>query len=455
MLAHVEAFVERLPDVPIDPSRIGVDPDAIIVTANAAVAIIMAPPDEEIASDLVLGHDQMWRAIAVAPSDMLSAQSYHTGSTHPICLGEIFVLAAMRLAHNLLQTLPAEQAMTKLITTLPWVDATRPILSLTMRELLGVLQTTRTAFVEHTYSDALADLVDLLEYACARMLFETGLEGTFNLNETYCRPLHGSIGEKLATATFLRVAWATMTGFRRRLLESRCLLGENDDTPMRNEAASARLRTWLVRRAEQTAYADASPSLRRIVPLFMRPGDRELFRLEHPTVTTSDAGIVNASIGDVRMADFNRRMYRSPSTCIREQTGANENIDFGLCVHDFLDMITRASPGCEWARFFGRFDADMNVTEVQRLSIEYPFVVYVFNGWQLAYRGCVYWYNSIVDAIVRWLHILAVDGPECPAVPFAAASRASVYAELLRFVVHGQEPIVASEAMRGAPAFLV
>jgi len=224
---------------------------------------------------------------------------------------------------------------------------------------------------------------------------------------------------------------------------------------MRNEAASARLRTWLVRRAEETAYADASPSLKRIVPLFTRPGDRELFRLEHPTVTTSDTGIVNASVGDVRMADFNRRMYRSPSVSIREQTGTNENIDFGLCVHDFLDMITRASPGCEWARYFGRIDNDMNADEVQRMSVEYPFVIYMFNGWQLAYRGCVYWYNSIVDAFTRWLHILAVDGRDSPAVPFAAAFRASIYAELMRFVVHAQEPVVAAGVVRGAPAFIV
>lgn len=454
MLDDVACLCEQLRTMPADPGRSGVDPWPVMQLTTAAGAIIQADDNAASADELRAAREQLWRALVVAPSDMLSAQNFLADSEYPVSIGELATLAVLRVTALLR---PAANVDECCVTELPWTaDRTRPVLASSMGEIIDALQTTRTAFVERTYSDALVELVELLEFACARMLFETGTRGIFDLDDDYCRPVPGTVDEWIAKPAFLQLVWPTLLGFQRCLIEARCLLGENVDDPPRDPDAAARLRRWLVRRSEQTVYRDPAPSLKRLmVRLHMRPGDRELYRLQHPTVTTSDAGIVASSVGDARMADINRRVHLTPSGCIREQVDrVPETLEFGLCAHDFIDMLTRGSPGCEWARHYGRVAVEMDVDEVQRMSNMQPFVVYLFNGWQLAYAGRVLWYNSFVDAFVAWLRVLDAAEPSAVSPVFAAAARSEIYAEMVRYVLRGLEPTTAAD-VQAAPMFFV
>lgn len=453
MLDDVACVCEQLAALPLDPGRAGADPWPVVQLVNSAGALVQLDAADATPDELRTAREQLWRALIVAPSDMLSAQNFVADCEHPVCVGELVVLATLRMTALLR---PAANVDACCVTELPWTaDRTRPVLASSMGEIIDALQTTRTAFVERQYSDALVELVELLEFACARLLFETGTRGIFDLDDAYCRPAPGGADEWIATPAFLQLVWPTLLGFQRALLEARCLLGANDDTPARDADAAARLRRWLVRRSEQTVYRDPAPSLKRlVVRLHMRPGDRELYRLQHPTVTTSDAGIVAASVGDTRMSDINRRVHLTPSACIREHVDRTpETLEFGICAHDFIDMLTRGSPGCEWAQHYGRFAVEMNVDEVQRMSSMHPFLVHMFNGWQLAYAGCVRWYNSFVDAFVAWLRILDTDGAASASTVFAAAARGDIYAELRRYVLRGLEPTTTAD-VQAAPMFI-
>ena len=435
MNVALEELCACLPELPADPVRAGIDPWLVVRTVDAATVII-----ELTESDVDWGtaREQLWRALVISNASALSAQYYARDCEHPMCVGELAVLALLRIVWL------ARDA----------VDAPNR----SMCELIDALQLTRTAFIERTFSDELVGHVELLEHNAARMLFETGTRGTFDLDGGLCRPAPRGVDEWMATPAFLQMVWPTLLGFQRSLLEARCLLPNNDDDPPRDPAAAARLRQWLLRRSEQTVYRDAAPSLKRLlIRLHMRPGDRELYRLQHPMVTASDAGIVAASLGDTRMASINTRMYLSPSSCIRDQLMAPppETVELGLCVHDFLDMLTQGSPGCEWSRNYGRIDVEMDADEVQRLSSAHPFVVRLFNAWQLVYDNHVYWYNSIIDALVAWLRVLMAIGPNSLSPTFRAAAAAPLFCELVDFVVAGREPARAPEAVGGVPSFIV
>lgn len=455
MLDDVACVCEQLAALPSDPSRAGTDPWPVVQLVNSAGALVQTTAVDATIDELRAAREQLWRALSVASSDMLSAQNFIADSDHPVCVGELVVLATLRMTELLR---PSANVDACCVTEIPWTaDLTRPVLASSMGEIIDALQTTRTAFVERPYSDALVELVELLEFACARMLFSTGTRGIFDLDDNYCRPAAGATADEwMVTPAFLQLVWPTLLGFQRCLLEARCLLGTNDDAPVRDEEAAARMRRWLVRRSEQTVYRDPAPSLKRlVVRLHMRPGDRELYRLQHPTVTTSDAGIVAASVGDTRMSDINRRVHLTPSACIREHVNRTpETLELGICAHDFIDMLTRGSPGCEWAQHYARFSLEMDANEVQRMSSMHPFLVYMFNGWQLAYAGCVRWYNSFVDAFVAWLRILDTDGAASQSTVFAAAARADIYNELRRYVLRGLEPTTAAD-VQAAPMFIL
>jgi hypothetical protein len=437
MEAALEELCACLPELPADPVRAGIDPWLVARAVDAATTIIEATESDV---DPGTAREQLWRALVISNAAGLSAQYYARDCEHAMCVGELAVLALLRtvwLARDTLAVLAPNRSMS---------------------ELIDALQLMRTAFIERPFGDELVGQVELLEHGAARMLFETGTRGTFDLDDKLCRPTPRGVDEWMAAPAFLQMVWPTLLGFQRCLLEARCLLAVNEDAPERDPAAAARLRQWLLRRSEQTVYRDAAPSLKRLlIRLHMRPGDRELYRLQHPMVTASDAGIVADSLGDTRMSTINTRMYLSPSSCIRDQlmTPGPETAELGLCVHDFLDMLTQGSAGCEWARNYGRIDVEMNADEVQRLSCTHPFVVRLFNAWQLVYDGHVYWYNSIIDSIVAWLRVLAAVGHHSLSPTFRAAAAAPLFAELVEFVVDGREPARPADVLGGAPSFIV
>lgn len=461
----VDGLVECTADLPLEPGRPNTDPSAVRRFIDMAAVLITAPlptPAIEGDAELSVAREQLWRALVLVPSDTLSAQNMHSGHSgpnHAVCLGELGVLSVLRLSWLLARHQPAFAEHR--VRAIRWTgDTERPVLASSMGELVDALQTTRTAFIEHHYSAELVGLVELLEMTAARLLFETGTRGLFDMGSTLCRPAPRSDGEWMATPAFLQMVWPTLLGFQRCLLEARCLMPTNVDDPPRDAAASARMRQWLLCRADEISYSDAAPTLKRLlVRCFLRPGDRELYRLQNPVITASDTAIVAASVGTTRMADINRRVHLSPSACIRAQlaTGAAESVELGLCIYDLLDMLTRGMPGCEWAQHYARIDIEMHnedIDELQRCSDVCPFVVRLFNGWQAVHDGAVHWFNSSVDAIVFWLRVLVTDGPASPSPMFRAAAVAPFYREMADYVLEGVRPAAATAAAV-VPSFIV
>lgn len=471
-MVSVAEAIERLcqcaGDLPLEPGRPNGDPSAVCCFVDMATIIIEAAlptpaieGDGDIERELADARAQLWRALIQLPSETLSAQyvsAAPTGSTHGVCLGELGALAALRMVWLLARHQPA--LATHTVTAIQWTgDTSRPVLASSMGEIADALQTTRTAFIEQPYSDELVGLVELLEMAAARLLFESGTRGLFDLDDTLCRPVPRADGEWIATPAFLQMVWPTLLGFQRFLGEARCLMPKNIDQPLRHPEAAARLRQWLRCRADEVVYSDASPTLKRLLMrCHLRPGDRELYRLQHPMTTASDLAIVAASMGNTRMADINGRMHLSPSACIRRDLyEAVETTELGLCIYDLLDMLTRGSPGCEWALHYARIDVDMAVDaveHVQRCSDVCPFVVRLFNGWQLVYAGAVHWFNSSIDAIVAWLRVLAADGAASALPTVRAAAASSFYRELMADVFESG-PRRAPPAATGALAFSI
>jgi len=473
MLGHVAIVCEHLPTLPADPGRSNTDPWTVCRIIDSTAAILECSDTTLSADDLRVAREQLWRALAVTLPDTLSAQNYSNDSDYPVCIGELVVLATLRIT-ALLRPHAAVDAIR--VESIAWsANCARPVLSASMRDVIDALQITRTAFSEQLYNADLVGLVELLEFVCARLVHETGTRGIFDLDDIYCRPVPGATDEWMATPTFLQIVWPTLLGFQRRLIEARCLLGDNNDAPPRDADAAARMREWLTRQSERTSFRDVAPSLKRLVmKLHVRPGDRELYRLQFPTVTATDAGIVAKSVGEAYMAGINAHMHAIPATVIRREIhlGERDTLEFAICAHDFFDMLSRSSPGCEWALYFGRFEVEMDVDEVQRMSSMQPYLVYMFNGWQLAYDGCVYWYNSFIDALVAWLRLLdeaisidnmiaaggahpdVIEHAKARTPAFAAAARADFYREIVRYVVQGLEPRPRPMAGAGAAFFV-
>jgi hypothetical protein len=422
MLAEAAARAcAALYDMPADPGTAHQDPWPMTRFIAAVGELIDAGPDDD--GSAPDARSALWTALAQVASNTLSAQNVPADSDRPVCVGELGALAALRMTWLRLVPLPP----------------------LAMSALVRRLQVLRTAFMEEAYTPALLDTVEELECAVARMLYESGTRTLFDLDPPLCRRVRADDDtEWTAGAEFVRLAWPPLVGFHRRLLHTRCLLPENDDAPVVDEAACARLRLWLLRRAEQTVYRDPSPSLLRLlVRAHMRPGDRELYRLQHPAVTTSDAGIVAASLGDTRMSDINRRAGLSPSACIRAQLPAappTESLELGLCIHDFLGMVTQGIPGGAWAEYYSQTELELDADRMQRLTIDYPMVVQVFNHWQLADNGVLSWYNCAVAAIAEWLRCLDMRGEHSLSPEWRAAYHAPLYRSLIAYVVHGREP---------------
>lgn len=431
MRAAVANAVTALAALSPAPGARTEDPWQLGTLVDALGTLILLAPDAP--GDPRDARAAVWRALVLAPSEALSAQNFSAARTgRPIVLGELGVLAVLRLTWIRLPALALDER----------IDAAG---GACVSELVPALQALRTDYSTLAYGDSLLDRTEMLECAAARMIFATGTRDIFDVGEPLCTRVGDD--EWRAGRELLQIVWPTLLGCQRRLVEARCLLLKNIDEPPVDAPACRRLCTWLVRRSKETTYRDASPSLKAYyIRAHMRPGDRELDRLLHPTVTTSDAGIVAASLGDTRMADINRCLQTSPSAAIRAELDTPEpaqpeSLVLGFCLYDFLEMISQDVPGCSWARFYARPELDLDTDEVQRTSLDVPLVVQVFNHWQLAHGGSLFWYNSAVAAIVEWLRLLDAPEPGEFAPPtWLAARRAPLFRALADWVLYAREP---------------
>lgn len=458
------ALAGALVALPADPGARDEDPYYARQLIESAAILVDTPPAQPHYADLSEARAMLWREVVLTSPTTLASLHYRvlnedtaTGAGGGVvCFGELVFLATLRVTWLMTHDRPASTRTVADLASLPptivsaALRSARPIEEFSLAELMETLQTLRTAFVELPFSEDLVDLVEMLEVCAARMVFETATADILDLEPPLVRHcgVDPSDDEFAITGETLRMLWPSFVGFHRRLIETRCLVGENvDSPPPRHADRLRRARAWFIERAASDTCREASVTLRRaFVTMHMRPGDRELHRLQFPQVTTSDAGVVARSLGDTRMSDVNKRAGLSPAVCVREQLSPDggaetESLELGVCLYDILETWTQGAPGCSWAHHYARVEVLMDVDEVQRTSRDYPLVVQLFNAWQVVFRDRVYWHNSAVASVVHWLEMMesARDGDWKSASPvYRAAMASAVYTDLSRRVIHGR-----------------
>jgi hypothetical protein len=459
--------------LPHDPGARDEDPSYAREVIEAADVLLAADADVEW-TELSAARTRLWEALTLVAPSTLAALHYrvtsaeHTGGVeNVVCFGELVFLAVLRVTWLQVHTRAPSATRVADLRALPpsivssalYLD--RAVEEFSLSELMATLQTMRTAFVEIAYTDDLLVLVELVEITAARMIFETASSDVFDLEPPLVRHCGAEPidDEFCITTETIRMIWPSLIGFHRRIIETRCFLEENVDAPPCDPARVRRLREWFHERAAGDACREPSHTLRRVfVSMHLGPGDRELHRLQYPQVTTSDAGIVSRTLGDARMSDVNKRSGFSPAVCIRDQlvldapTNVPESLELGVCMYDVMESWTQGTPGCPWALHYARVEVLMDPDEVQRISVDYPLVVQLFNAWQLVFQRRVYWHNNAAAAIVHWLELLDESrrgGWRSESPAYRAAVASPVYGDLVRRVLFPppppRAPIVAAD----------
>jgi len=452
----ISTFCGALAELPRDPSDTQQDPCHLEMLVSACSYVLGMNPWDTTIDDLRKGRDEAWTALGMVASETLSAQNYAPigKQAAPVCLGTLCFMSVMRITWLIaMQQDRGHEDTTSLAQLLfcarhrlSCADPDRPLLTYSMSELVACVQALRNAFIQLPFHAELNTLIDLCEVVCARMLFETGTCQVFDIADNSLRTAHGD-NEYSATNEFICMMWPSFVGFRRRLLVRR-LFPTNVDQPAVDRDAMSRLCAWLQAKSNEIVYQNASPSLKRVfVRMHMRPGDREISQMQRPGVTLSDAGVVADTLAESRMAQINPRVNLSPTECIRlhlgewSYDGPPEPLELGICIHDFMDMITQDAPGCGWSAYYSRLELCVEMDEVQRMTLDRPMVVQLFSHWQVVYANRVYWFNSIVASITFWLFLMEGAAQQkwtSQSAEYNSACRSEFYTDMLDTVVHNK-----------------
>lgn len=455
-MAIVAAFCDALARIPREINDAYRDPVMVQTLVKSARDMVeMEVHQCTTLEELRDWRRQAWDALAIVPSETLSAQNYapHARKTPPVCLGTVCFLAVMRLTwlrgvafDGVDNTTSLDDLPFCVRHRLSCADPARPVADYSMSELIACVQALRTGFTQLPFHTDIVALVELCEMVCARMIFETGTSAVFDLHtDGVC--FQCADDEYMATGEFHRMMWPSFIGFQRRLLVRR-VLPENVDDPPVDHDAMRRLCDWVDQKSREVVYNDASPSLKRFyVRMHLRPGDREIHQMQKPGVTTSEAGVVADTLADTRMAQINPRTNLSPSAGISEHlprwSYANqpEPMELGFCLYDFFEMVTQGMPGCSWNKHYARPELALEMEEVQRATRDRPMVVQLFTHWQVVFANRIYWFNSAVASITFWLHLMAgaQDGTwTSQSGEFNAARNATIYQELVDVVIRNK-----------------
>jgi hypothetical protein len=395
---------------------------------------------------------ELWQLVASCHTDFLCQYHYDDGDDGTggrFCFGELLFGALCRadveivLSGHVDMTVSAEQ-IEYCVDRALIVETARglPFVRYSPAQIVDALDVLRNAFYQCHYDDGLQRYVELLEMAAAwtlycerpfdatqqydtdRVLVSDTLLSDHVVGTRYDDPVY-----ERANATFCSAVWPTLLGAHRLIIGARDIGDANVDVHQTDMAAAelvpdadavrARVRSLLAVCASNH-YIDASVSLREHhMVAHMRPGDREVHKLAHPSTSKSDGGIVSDSLGDARMKLINAELQLSPMDGVRRHLEAlqaadagptgmrlrgREPIWFGACLHDLLDMVTQGAPGNEWAEHYSRRASDVRADPREMLfaSQQRPLVVQLFNHWQLVYDRRVYWFDSALLSYVAW-----------------------------------------------------
>lgn len=444
VLLAAQRLAASLPLLPVEVAQRNVDPAHAVAVLHACAELLTAPLPHDDAEQLREARATLWRALAFVRAEVLAAEHYlRRGSDAPVVLGSACFLATMRVSAALADGLQPQLAARRVrdlaectrAAAAPVALADRALNAFSCGEVTRALQVLRPVFAECVFSVDLVEYVEALEFRAAQLLTHTGNEAAFDDDTTRLLVAPGEFRAAPLLATLL---WPCLVSMHHALIFARCAFEHNIDAPALDEAAAQRVRAELLALNEEHPCRERAPTLQRdFVAMFVQPGDRALHLLRNPGTTTSDVGLAGATLGDARMADVNRRSQLSPYECLRTQLAAaprHESLELGLCLHDFLNALTVGVPGAEWERYYSRPKSALaaNVEDVQQSAMEAPTLVQLFNHWQLAYRGRVFWYNSYVHSLVAWLLLLREQrtAPHSASAEYSAAARATVFDRL-------------------------